>query len=464
MKRAMAWLLVLALLLTAAGCGGSAGGSDSIRVPAYPDEGGILTFADTPPSTRQEDIEQYFDAGFNTYILTEDRVSLTDEEGVLTDAYKQAIAAASRYGNVLLRNQYNAAEYWQNTTGIAYNANGFTLTEVPVPKRSITDQLNGLGKVVGYYQFDEPSLESLDRLAGLADWQNANAAGQLFYANLFPSYADKKLIGGDYEAYLQKYVDVLLSRLSTPKGLSIDNYPLMSGTSGNMLRASYLSDLLIAAGVVKKYNDTPGIPSRITLGFCIQNFSDNALRYPTSARDIDFQINTCLAMGAKTLEFFLYRTVLNMVGMVENGVNDKLAAFDYVKEATGRLDRWDHVIAAFDWEGLYVVDGSEHNENATALQMVRSRTLESPAGVAAVSARTDTVIGQFSDKDGYRGYMVVNYTEPSAGRIDVVELTFADTQRVVVWQEGEEQVYDLEDHRLTLDLTAGGGAFVVACR
>lgn len=464
MKRAMAWLLVAAMLLAVAGCGSTASDSDSIRVPTYPEEGGILTFADTPPSTRQEDIEQYFDAGFNTYILTEDRVSLTDEAGVITDAYKQAIADASRYGNVLLRNQYNAAEYWQNTTGIGYNANGFTLEEVSLPKRSITDQLNGLGKVVGYYQFDEPSLDSMDRLAGLADWQNANAADQLFYANLFPSYADKKLIGGDYEAYLQKYVDVLLSKLSTPKGLSIDNYPLMSGASGNMLRASYLSDLLTAASVVKKYNDTPGIASKITLGFCIQNFSDNGLRYPTSARDIDFQIHTCLAMGAKTLEFFLYRTVLNMVGMVENGVNDKLDAFDYVKEATGRLNRWDHVIAAFDWEGLYTVDGSEYNDNATALQMVRNRTLESLAGVASVSARTDTIIGQFVDKDDYQGYMVVNYTEPSAGKIDVVEMTFADTQKVIVWQDGESQVYDLENHRLTLNLSAGGGAFVVACR
>ena len=168
-------------------------------------------------------------------------------------------------------------------------------------------------------------------------------------------------------------------------------------------------------------------------------------------------------MGAKYFEYFLYNTTENMIGILQNG--EKRPLYDYVKETNEELQKWDHVIMAFDWLGAMTVDGDDEHENETAFNYVQQQELTELRMVKSVKSRLDTLIGEFVDKDGNYGYMTVNYTEPSNHKLDYVTYTFPEEVRAaLVYQNGEAQVYQLEAGQLTLRIESGGAAFVIPCK
>ena len=63
--------------------------------------------------------------------------------------------------------------------------------------------------------------------------------------------------------------------------------------------------------------------------------------------------------------------------------------------------------------------------------------------------------------DNY-AYLVMNYNDPlNASNTDNVTLTFSSNINVVVvYQNGEKHAYRVNDHKITLSLTSGRGAFV----
>lgn len=461
-KQILAGALCVTLLLGLVGCGNKTtdnkGGGD---MPTYEDNKSVISFADAPPRMTEDRIKEYFDAGFTAMLLTEDSQPLTDKNtGEINKDYLTAATTIAKYGDLIFRNQYNYPYNWQNDKVATIDAYGGIKVDIPV--RNITTELTNMENVIGYYQADEPEYKKIETLTPLVDWHNKYAKDKIFHINLFPSYATGLLGENGYEAYLQHYVDTILSGLKTPKTLCLDNYPLQKDSQGkNYIRASYLSDLLTAANIARDYNAKSGEDDKITLGYCIQTFEDTALRDIEAQEDINFQINTCMAMGASFFEYFLYVTIQQMIGMVERGSYEHRPAYDYVKNANAQLAKWDHVILSFDWQGLVTSAGSDESENEVALGMVKSQTLEKLEGVSKLESRLDTLVGQFIDKDGNQGYMVTNYTEPTAGKIDVVRMTFEDAENALVYLNGEESVVKLEDGRLTLTLNSGEGAFVI---
>ena len=463
------WISFMALMACAAmlagltGCTDTTSVGDPQNVPTYEDNKELVLFADGPPPAGEEElVADYFNAGFNTFVLTEDSQALT-VNGAINPDYLAAAELISQYGKVLYRNQTNYPHNWNNPTDAEVEIyGGVTQT---IPARVITNELNNTGNVLGYYQADEPSYEQIDKLLPLVEWHNQNCTDELFHVNLFPSYATTKLLGGSYAGYIQHYVDTILAKVNGYKTLSMDHYPLKKSNNGNFLNNSYLFDLLTVATIAKTYNNTPGITSPITVGYCIQVFDDTAIRDIECQADIDLQANVCLAMGAKELEYFLYRDILHMIGMVEDGTFKHYNKYDFVKNTNEYLQKWDHVILSFDWEGVYMQLGEDKTAADSAFRMVKDMTLQKLEGVSAMQCRLDTVVGQFKDENGNKGYMTVNYTEPTEGGVDIVRMTFeGDWTHAVVWQNGEQSILPLTDATVELTLPAGGAAFVIPCK
>lgn len=460
MKKVSAVILSVGMVASAAGCReAQTNNNKEVIIPEYADDRYIQLFADCPPDAGNEElVKEYFDAGFTGFILTEDNADLTDENEMITEAYKKELELVSKYGDVYIRNHYNYPYNWNNEEAAEVEAYGGI--KVVIPKRNITTEFDNIGKIKGFYQCDEPSYEKIDTLLPLVEWQNRYAKDKLFHVNLFPGYASSHFSGHTLEEYIQHYVDTVLSKVESPKTLGLDNYPLCSGNSkGNYIRPTYLSDLLAVSTIAKAYNDSSDKTSDITVGFCIQSFIDNGIRDIECREDISFQTNTCLALGAKFFEYFTYRTVENMIGLVQNG--EKREVYNYVKEVNEELKKWDHVIMSFDWLGAMTVAGADEQENQVSFESVQGKTLKQLQAVNTVESRLDTLIGEFLDENGNYGYMVVNYTEPTNHKIDYVDMTFENAQKALVYQGGASMVYDVEDNRLQLRLEAGDGAFVI---
>ena len=458
-KKISAATIGVCMAVSAVGCQKAQKRSEEVVVPEYEDTSYIQLFADCPPDAgTKEMVQEYYDAGFTGFVLTEDDAALTDENGVLTEGYKKNLELISQYGDVYIRNHYNYPNNWDNPENTEVESYGGATTVIP--KRSITTELNELGNVVGYYQADEPSYDKIDTLLPLVKWHNQYAKDKLFHVNMFPGYAAMYFSGHTLDEYLQYYVDTILAQVESPKTLGLDNYPLITNnTEENNIRPSYLSDLLTLSTIAKNYNDRTDKTSEITVGFCVQAFVDNGIRDIECKEDISFQTNTCLAMGAKYLEYFTYRTVANMLGLVQDG--EKRDVYTYVKEVNEELKKWDHVIMAFDWQGAMTVDGTDAHENKESFESVQDKVLKQLEKVQNVESRLDTLIGEFKDQDGRYGYMVVNYTEPTNHRIDYVDMTFTEAQKALVYQGGEPKIYNVENNQLQLRVEAGDAAFVI---
>lgn len=458
MKKVSAVVLGACIAASTAGCGDAKTSNGDVVIPEYEDNKYIQMFADCPPNAGNETlIQEYYDAGFTGWVLTEDDAALTSEDEMITTAYRKNLELVSKYGDVYIRNHHNYPNNWMNEKPAEIEAYGGAI--VTIPARAITDDFNEYEKVTGFYQSDEPTYDEIETLVSLADWQNQYAKDKLFHVNLFPSYASAQFAGHTLEEYVQHYVDTILTKVQSPKTLGLDNYPLVSTKEGNNIRSTYLTDLLTVSTIAKAYNDRSDKTSDITVGFCIQSFVDNGIRDIACKEDISFQTNTCLALGAKYFEYFTYRTVENMLGLVQNG--EKRAVYDYVKEVNEELKKWDHVIMSFDWLGVTTVAGTDEHENETSFESVSEKVLKELQAVKNVESRLDTLIGEFEDEKGNYGYMVVNYTEPTNHKIDYVDITFKDATKALVYQGGESKVYDVEDNQLQLRIEAGDAAFVI---
>lgn len=65
------------------------------------------------------------------------------------------------------------------------------------------------------------------------------------------------------------------------------------------------------------------------------------------------------------------------------------------------------------------------------------------------------------NQDGFDGYMVANATGPRTGVSATVTLTFQNTTKVLVYQNGEASTVALTDGVYTAFLEVGEGAFVI---
>lgn len=422
-------------------------------IPRYAADAGVWSFADITAQPTAAGLAAYKAAGFTAVYVGEDYTSMRDADGNVTDAYLQQALLAAQDFDILYRN-FNtaspaaAATYWDG----------------------ITTQLNVSDRILGFYQYDEPTLAGIGDLLPLVNWQNTNAADTLFHGNLFPSYAPKASIGDSYAAYVQTYVDTILAKVNGPKTLCVDNYPLiqktgLTGKKTSSLRSGYLENLLTVANIARDYNSATGITSPITTAFCIQAFSGGDARAISTKADIGFQVNTALALGARGMEYFAYNsTDDDGAGNAVNGMLDASGnatpAYEAMAAVNSELQRWDHVIAAFDWQGAALVSGSVSHDRGFSAGS--AATLDSLTG-AAVAATADTVVGQFADAAGRLGYMAVNFTEPSAGTVDAVTVTLSGYQRALVYQNGTGQLTPLTEGVLTLELAAGEAAFVIPC-
>ena len=437
------------LAISMAGCSSSGGQSNggnsgkepvpgNFALPAYDLTKSIISFADFPPNPTKDALELYKSCGFNTYPLIYWYAGYDPVTGEGADSFVQAIADCKDVGlDVIV--QYGGAD-----------VDAF--------------DFNQYDNVLGFLIEDEPSAKNFSKLyEEKVTWINKKYPNLFFYVNLLPSYATADQLGtkpangkSGYEVYVDEYVNQIHSKVEGKKTFGMDHYPLQTRQKQNYISDMYLYDIMTIAQASHKSNSDH-------LSFCIQSYTDRGTtRAIRSSADISFQLYTTMAFGADIFEFFAYMSN-SLYDMMIDG-NGTTRVWDSVHDALKEIDRFDQVYMNFEWEGVQTFVGSKNSEEyvASHFELIKKNEIALD-GIKSVTATQDTVIGQFKDEYGNKGYMIVNYTEPTDGKYDKVSLQFKDTEKVAYYKKGMENKVVLTGDTLDLSLAPGDGIFVITC-
>ena len=112
----------------------------------------------------------------------------------------------------------------------------------------------------------------------------------------------------------------------------------------------------------------------------------------------------------------------------------------YNQVALNEIKNFDYIYLNFadDWQGVMKVPGSEYTDGAMGnfSYLTGEYVLDSYAGISAVSATQDTIIGVMKDKEGRDGYMLSNQSFTLDRRTDTVSVTFANATHALVVEKG----------------------------
>lgn len=442
-----------------------------------------ILFADLPPNPlSKEEIEEYKALGFNAFILTEDDAKFT-KGGIVTKEYKQAIENISECGlDVIIRNMYNDEDYFDNPT---YKKSSNYGTEYEMEVRHITNEFAAFPKVIGFYAADEAYMNTLstmpfrwahrdkekfasfDKLQKLVEWKNKYYPNAFFHVNHVPSESyDHYFPCGkniyDYEDFLNSYVEKIIKKLNGGgRSICLDNYPFVGE---GYMESSYLKDLFTAANITKKYNDGAACGQKALFGICVQAFHAHSMKAENERRhrdilraeEITLQLYVGAALGAKLFEYFCYRSYEGGLDGIMRPDGAK-RIYDLVKKANAAALPLLNEVSEYDWKGAFCIGGTVLCDNAVALIPAKNMFVKDEN--IDVESEYDLVIGCF-EKAEEKGYMVVNYTDPSKKMSNKVRLEGNFKNVSVITEYGEKKSAEAKGS-IELELLPGGGAFLL---
>ena len=127
----------------------------------------------------------------------------------------------------------------------------------------------------------------------------------------------------------------------------------------------------------------------------------------------------------------------------------------------------DDVYLSFEWEGMYPVTGSLNEDTLDGESQYfynLKNSLTELEKIKKAEATRDTLIGQFHDEEGRKGYVVTNFADPyfkGENSADIVTMEFENVNTVLVYQNGEKEMYKVSDGKFTLQLAGGEGVFLI---
>jgi hypothetical protein len=206
------------------------------------------------------------------------------DDDVVNPKYLQAFANCEEVGlKAVLRNYYADPYYFKNETD-EIRPRDITLRNATyrIPVRDVTEELKDLPAIDGYYMGDEPSWDFIDRIAPIVDYYNANLyktgkTGEVgwFHINLLQTYGNGFFAGHTFEEYVDKYCDVILSRVKGTKSLGTDYYPLEYNVANGeaYIKNGILVDYFVLAEKTKQMNATLADSEKVLTNLCIQTFN-----------------------------------------------------------------------------------------------------------------------------------------------------------------------------------------------
>ena len=364
-------------------------------------------------------------------------------------AYNQrALAAAEKYG----LNQYVTD----------FEINSWLMDDIKDDAEVETKLTELSQRYMGYKSFaglrikDEPSIDQISSYSYAKKRFDKVFGDKTFYMNLFPVIAGPQMVSADYKDYIKEYV----KEIGTDY-VSYDHYPLKSDARGNNY---VLENFLWNMELVKE-----AAPGKKIWTFLQSMGYGNSNRELTSSADATFQAYSFLAFGGDGIQWFCYWSppVFDGATMFKEACIDRQGNptknYDYIKTANLEIHGLEDIYFNFDWQGVMTTIGTDNDNGGenNSFSYLSTFLKSSHERIKSMKTQQDTLTGLFKDSEGRDGFMIVNYTEPSAGLQNKVDLQFENCTRAIVVKKGVQEVVDCENGALSFTMDAGEGYFVI---
>ena len=417
----------------------------------------------------EKEFEAYKDAGF-TFMLTEydaDYDSSPTRNFTESDLYP-VMELAEKLGIGVLVNT-------STLTGLTNSGDSRLSEDTQTYLTRLVDSLKDYKCFKGFSLKDEPKIEYAPAVKAVTNFLKELKPDAMFYTSMLPIYASTVSlsaqsndtdIDAEYADYIDKYLDAI-------NQFDYDFYPLWTENTRkvNYIDTDWYKNLEMVASKVKAKEGAK-------MGITIQSGSwgkpgmqgtDTQKRTIKTKADIGFQAYSALAYGCKTLCYFTYwlhwggtadevfYDAMVMPPETSGGEGVKTDCYYAVQAVNKELQKFDHVLMSFDWQGTYAVAAG----NSTKSTLLGHIADYENTRIKSVSATQETIIGCMTDANGYDGFMIVNSTEPSDCKTDEVTITFRKATKALCYINGEEQTIELNEGEYTFKLAEGEGIFVI---
>ncbi|MBQ8658789.1 MAG: hypothetical protein IJ506_06605 [Clostridia bacterium] len=457
-RKSLCLTLALFLACGAAGCAEKASTVkiEDLYIPVYEDNGQhYRTMADMPPNLADKaQAEMYKAAGFNFAPYTEDFVLASEVAMDGEDSkYIKGLKNCEEVGIDVFIRPHSGKTSSVPTTEPCYFEEYFS-----------TIDFRDYPAVKGFFVVDEPAYGQLEDLESrYLTWFNENYGGGNFefFANLYGCHTRNWATGEykdkTYNDYVEKYLSIVDRADAANKTHSIDFYPLRVYDGVYDMYEYNLKVHQDAATRAKAHN--------VGLGAYAQAFGGNAdgssYRIPSTFAEINWSLYNILSFGATTLKFFCYRSYepAGLAGMITDGQPNE--RYYFVQEALKLIEKYDHVLLSYKWDHLFTNVGTG-SRSATNQAFEHVRGVVKPiTDVKNVKSKYDITMNEFTDADGNKAFMLLNYDEPMMQRNNKVTVTFKEADGVMYYRNGEPTTKVLKDGKFEIDLQSGEGVFVI---
>ncbi len=384
---------------------------------------------------------------FGLYNYAESSGNVAFEKQTLALCEKYNISYLSRWGN----GQFETASSLNN-------------------KRSILQEYLQYSSFLGIAMVDEPGYKAFSHMATSKDaFRNVigeKADDYLYYSNLLPNWAGCEPLynfqAGSYaetnwDAYKNyTYADYLDDYMSIykPQVLSYDFYPMVDG--GTKLKDGYFENLSVIRA--------KALESNVPFWTFIQTCSWTEGQRLPSQGELLWNVNTCLAYGAKGIQYFCGVEPWNSSpaeqfagSLFYKDGSHVSTVYESALLANKQIQAVDEVLMCSKNEGVIFVGNMPMLNDGTVNTMTPSTgdTLTRYRQLVSATAH-HAIIGCFDYNGKTALYVVNNSTTQTSG----VVLQFNGTVGGYVVRQGAKQG-DFSASSLTLDLGIGEGVLVV---
>ena len=237
-----------------------------------------------------------------------------------------------------------------------------------------------------------------------------------------------------------------------PKYIAYDMYPFVTVGGESTMNDTYYTNM----SIIKKYSDEYKIPFWSFMQSCGSNTDSENMRTPNEA-ELQFQVNTTLAYGAKGIKWFpLFHphywatTTPKGNGGLFYYDGTRTQFFDIAKRANTQILAIDHILMNATNMGIIFEGSSPVPTSNFAGEKIQSKTFRELTKVEAGSA----MIGCFD----YKGKTVLYVVNNSINSEDSVKLTFDNKYKYDIYRDGEKS--EKKGLELTFEFNAGEAALV----
>jgi len=419
-----------------------------------------------PYEITEESFTTYKNAGFTTLAMINHSLEKTSQDQFYLSSERtmKALEICKKVGLKAILNYNDWIATWSENDLEYYSKTPFSQFDLYGDYKDI---------ITGIHICDEPYKDKHFPLYGdktLVDDFKKVYPNAKFIVNLIPYTASSSRGFASYDEMMELYEKTFMEPFENPF-VSVDVYPFHEGSKQDdgtlALNYEYI------ANSAKKYGVKPGYILQSSVGGA--DTGNKEFEMELSEGDLRWEINSALAFGADTLQYYCY----SVPGSMSNGTmvymydycilnrdNTPSPIYYHLQKLHNELKNISNVILAYDWDETIGILGTEDYIGRVATLVYDKdfnvKSFKDSKHFVSATATQELLVSRFTNKEYGEGYMFVNFADRKGS---TVTAKFRDCKSVAIYNAAKgdaPQIVKIDKNgQLTLELEYGEGVFII---